>query len=79
MAHELLPLALMVERHASGAYYWVLLEAMDDAGEFIRLVEGGQHFAAYEAALQNGCDALLRLLPDPDAGPSAGPSTGPAA
>jgi hypothetical protein len=73
MANELLPLALMVERHASGGYYWVLLEAMDDEGEFIRLVEGGQHFAAYEAALQHGCEALLRLMPNPDAGPSADP------
>ncbi len=71
MAQDILPLALMVERHSSGGYYWVLLESLDYDDEFQRLLEGSQNFATYQAALQDGCEALLRMLPDPSIGPQA--------
>ena len=73
MAQEILPLALMVERHSSGGYYWVLLESLEYDDEFQRLLEGSQNFPTYQAALQDGCDALLRMLPDPSVGPQAEP------
>ena len=71
MAQEILPLALMVERHSSGGYYWVLLESLEYDDEFLRLLEVSQNFTTYQAALQDGCGALLRMLPDPSIGPRA--------
>ena len=69
MPRELLSLALTVDRHDDGEYFWVLLESFDHSNEFESLMEAAAGFSTYVAALQAGYAALVALSDDPEIGP----------
>jgi hypothetical protein len=69
MARRLLPLALTVERHDDGDYYWRILESFVGPGDYESLMEGASPFKSYVDALKAGSDTLLALCADPLAGP----------
>jgi hypothetical protein len=66
---ELLSLALTVDRHADGDYFWAILESFDHSNEFECLMEAATGFSTYLAALKAGYVALVALSEDPDSGP----------
>lgn len=71
---ELLSLALTVDRHDDGYYFWVILESFDHSNEFESLMEAASGFPTYVAALQAGAVALIGLSDDPAVGPLDDPS-----
>ena len=54
-------LALAVDRHDDGHYFWVVLESFDRSETYERLFESSTGFATYVAALQAGSAALAVL------------------
>jgi hypothetical protein len=69
MASHLLSIALTVEQHDKGDFYWVILESFDDSMEFEPLMEAGKGFQTYIDALQAGYVALKGLSDDLKIGP----------
>jgi hypothetical protein len=62
MAHRLLSIALTVEQHDNGNFYWILLESFDYSMEFESLMESATGFTTYIEALEAGF-AMLKKLP----------------
>ena len=77
MTQRLLHIAVTVERHVDGRYFWRILEVLD--GRFVEpLVEGVTLFPTYADGLIAGAQMLMSLCDDPEAGPvddSDGPMT----
>lgn len=69
MTSRLLSLAVTVNQHDCGDYYWQILESHDNSSEFELLVEAARPDATYRDALKNGCEALTALCEDPLVGP----------
>jgi len=66
---ELLSLALTVDRHHDGHYFWSILESFDHSHEFETLMEAATGFPTYFGALRAGYAALIALSDDLDTGP----------
>lgn len=69
MPRRILPIALTVEHHDEGHYYWVLLEALEAPGLYETLMESASGFSTYGEALAAGCAALKGLCHNPERGP----------
>lgn len=69
MAGQLISIALTVDQHDAGDYFWVLLESFDNSMEFEPLMEAATGFATYADALQAGYIVLKGLSEDLDVGP----------
>jgi hypothetical protein len=69
MAGQLISIALTVEQHDAGDYFWVLLESFDNSMEFEPLMEAATGFATYADALQAGYVVLRGLSDDLKVGP----------
>lgn len=69
MAGQLISIALTVDQHDAGDYFWVLLESFDNSMEFEPLMEAATGFATYADALQAGYIVLKGLSDDLDVGP----------
>ena len=69
MTSRLLSLAVTVNQHECGDYYWQILESHDNSSEFELLVEAARPDSTYSDALTNGCVALTALCEDPLVGP----------
>lgn len=69
MARPLLSIALTVDQHEEGDFYWVLIESFDRSMEFEPLMESGKGFATYIEALEAGFAALKGLSDDLVTGP----------
>ncbi|WP_436823489.1 hypothetical protein [Variovorax sp. DT-64] len=69
MARPLLSIALTVDQHDEGDFYWVLIESFDRSMEFEPLMESGKGFATYIGALEAGFLALKALSDDLMTGP----------
>ncbi|KWT71767.1 hypothetical protein APY03_6493 [Variovorax sp. WDL1] len=69
MARPLLSIALTVDQHEEGDFYWVLIESFDHSMEFEPLMESGKGFATYIDALEAGFLALKALSEDLVTGP----------
>jgi len=69
MGGELLSIALTVEQHESGSYYWVLVEFEGEDSVCERLLEAAAGFPTYLDALQAGYVVLKGLSGDLDVGP----------
>ncbi len=54
-------LALTVDRHDDGHYFWAVLESFDRSETYERLFESSTGFTTYVAALQAGSAALAVL------------------
>lgn len=63
MRTQLLSLALTVDQHDQGDYYWAVLESFDHSMEFETLMESMHGFATYVEALDAGI-AAMKALPD---------------
>jgi hypothetical protein len=69
MASYLLSLALTVEQHDDGPFFWVILESFDHSMVFELLMESAHGFATYLEALNAGALALKAIADDPASGP----------
>ena len=69
MAGQLISIALTVDQHDEGDYFWVLLESFDNSMEFEPLMEAATGFATYGDALQAGYVVLKGLSEDLNVGP----------
>lgn len=69
MAGQLISIALTVDQHDGGDYFWMLLESFDDPMAFEPLMEAAQGFPTYAEALQAGYLALRGLPEDLSVGP----------
>ena len=69
MARPLLSIALTVDQHEEGDFYWVLIESFDHSMEFEPLMESGKGFATYLEALEAGFAALKGMSQDLVMGP----------
>jgi len=69
MAGQLISIALTVDQHDAGDYFWVLLECFDNSMEFEPLMEAATGFATYGDALQAGYVVLKGLSDDLKVGP----------
>ncbi|MET3494495.1 hypothetical protein [Variovorax boronicumulans] len=69
MAGQLISIALTVDQHDAGDYFWVLLESFDHSMEFEPLMEAATGFATYADALHAGYVVLKGLSDDLDVGP----------
>lgn len=69
MAGQLISIALTVDQHDAGDYFWVLLESFDNSMEFEPLMEAATGFASYGDALQAGYVVLKGLSEDLGIGP----------
>lgn len=69
MAGQLISIALTVDQHDDGDYFWVLLESFDHSMEFEPLMEAATGFASYADALQAGYAVLRGLSDDLGIGP----------
>ena len=69
MARDLLSLALTVDRHGEGDYFWVILESFDRSGEFSPLLEAASVFPSYIGALRASYAVLISLVDDVFPGP----------
>lgn len=69
MAGQLISIALTVDQHDAGDYFWVLLESFDNSMEFEPLMEAATGFATYAEALQAGYVVLKGLSEDLNVGP----------
>lgn len=69
MAGQLISIALTVDQHDAGDYFWVLLESFDNSMEFEPLMEAATGFATYGDALQAGYVVLKGLSDDLGVGP----------
>lgn len=69
MAGQLISIALTVDQHDGGDYFWVLLESFDNSMEFEPLMEAAKGFPTYAEALQAGYVVLRGLSDDLGVGP----------
>lgn len=69
MSSILLSLAVTVEQHDSGEFYWAILESFDHSMVFDSLMESAHGFMTYSAALDAGTEALKGSSEDPEEGP----------
>ncbi|CAN7681851.1 hypothetical protein LJR084_005631 [Variovorax sp. LjRoot84] len=69
MARQLLSIALTVDQHDDGDFYWMLLESFDNSMEFESLMESASGFETYIEALDAGYLMLKRLSDDLAIGP----------
>lgn len=69
MAGQLISIALTVDQHDAGDYFWVLLESFDHSMEFEPLMEAATGFATYADALHAGYVVLKGLSDDLGVGP----------
>jgi len=69
MAGQLISIALTVDQHDGGDYFWMLLESFDDSMAFEPLMEAAKGFPTYAEALQAGYLALRGLPEDLSVGP----------
>ena len=69
MAGQLISIALTVDQHDEGDYFWVLLESFDNSMEFEPLMEAAKGFHTYAEALQAGYTVLRGLSEDLNVGP----------
>jgi hypothetical protein len=69
MAGQLISIAVTVDQHDAGDYFWVLLESFDNSMEFEPLMEAATGFATYADALQAGYVVLKGLSDDLNVGP----------
>jgi len=69
MAGQLISIALTVDQHDEGDYFWVLLESFDNSMEFEPLMEAAKGFPTYAEALQAGYVVLKGLSEDLNVGP----------
>lgn len=69
MAGQLISIALTVDQHDAGDYFWVLLESFDNSMEFEPLMEAATGFPTYIEALQAGYVVLKGLSEDLNIGP----------
>lgn len=69
MAGQLISIALTVDQHDGGDYFWVLLESFDNSMEFEPLMEAAKGFHTYAEALQAGYAVLRGLSEDLNVGP----------
>lgn len=69
MAGQLISIALTVDQHDGGDYFWVLLESFDNSMEFESLMEAAKGFHTYAEALQAGYAVLRGLSEDLNVGP----------
>ncbi|MGJ7556921.1 hypothetical protein ACSFBX_18630 [Variovorax sp. RB2P76] len=69
MAGQLISIALSVDQHDGGDYFWVLLESFDNSMEFESLMEAATGFPTYGEALQAGYAVLRGLSEDLNVGP----------
>jgi hypothetical protein len=69
MAGQLISIALTVDQHDNGDYFWVLLESFDNSMEFESLMEAAKGFHTYGEALQAGYAVLRGLPEDMNVGP----------
>lgn len=69
MPSYLLSLALTVEEHDDGTFFWVILESFDRSMVFELLMESAHGFPSYIDALDSGALALKAIADDPDCGP----------
>jgi len=69
MAGQLISIALTVDQHDEGHYFWVLLESFDNSMEFEPLMEAAKGFHTYAEALQAGYVVLKGLSEDLNVGP----------
>jgi hypothetical protein len=69
MAGQLISIALTVDQHDGGDYFWVLLESFDNSMEFEPLMEAAKGFLTYAEALQAGYAVLRGLSEDLNVGP----------
>jgi hypothetical protein len=69
MRTHLLSLALTVDQHDQGDYFWVLLESFDHSMEFEPLMESMVGFPTYVEALDAGLAALKARSDDLTVGP----------
>lgn len=69
MRTQLLSLALTVDQHDQGDYFWALLESFDHSMEFETLMESMHGFPTYVEALDAGFAAMKALSEDLSSGP----------
>ena len=69
MRTQLLSLALTVDQHDQGDYFWALLESFDHSMEFETLMESMHGFSTYVEALDAGFAAIKALSEDLSSGP----------
>jgi len=69
MAGQLISIALTVDQHDAGDYFWVLLESFDNSMEFEPLMEAATGFSTYLEALQAGYAVLKGMSDDLNLGP----------
>ena len=69
MARQFLSIALTVDQHDDGDFYWMLLESFDNSMEFESLMESASGFESYVEALDAGYVMLKRLSDDLGVGP----------
>lgn len=69
MRGQLISIALTVDQHDAGDYFWVLLESFEDPKQFESLLEAATGFPTYVDALQAGFAVLKGLPEDLDVGP----------
>ncbi|MBN8758628.1 MULTISPECIES: hypothetical protein [Variovorax] len=69
MAGQLISIALTVDQHDAGDYFWVLLESFDNSMEFEPLMEAATGFPTYVEALQAGYVVLKGMSEDLNVGP----------
>lgn len=64
MDQDMPRLALTVERHGTGKYFWVLLESDGMLYEYRKLFESASTFLTYRAAFDAGLEALWKSAPE---------------
>ena len=69
MAGQLISIALTVDQHDAGDYFWALLESFDNSMEFEPLMEAATGFSTYIEALQAGYVVLKGMSEDLNVGP----------
>lgn len=69
MASHLISLALTIEQHEDGTFFWVILESFDHSMVFELLMESAHGFSSYVDALDAGALAVKAIADDPECGP----------
>ncbi|MCZ2496163.1 hypothetical protein GN316_05290 [Xylophilus sp. Kf1] len=59
-------IALTVERHGTGKYFWVLLDSDGTLYDYRKLVESASMFSSYRGAFEAGLEALWKSAPELD-------------
>ena len=69
MTRQLVSIALTVDRHDDGRFYWILIESFDHSMVFEPLMESADGYATYIEALDAGYATLKRMPDDLAVGP----------